>query len=93
MGIMVITGIIVTTAGAVVIVAETEGQAVVVALVIAEAVPAAETEGQVVAVVADKVVQIADKLARPLARSIEKTNILRDNQKIIQDVTTQKKQA
>jgi hypothetical protein len=53
MVIMVITGIIGTTAGAVVIVAETGGQ-VVVALVIAEAAPAAETEGQVVvAVVAD----------------------------------------
>ena len=54
MVIMVITGIIGTTAGAAVIVAETGGLVVAEVLVIAEAVPAVETEGLVVvAVVAD----------------------------------------
>ena len=80
MVIMVITGIIGMTAGAVVIVVETEGLVVVVALVIAEAVAAVETEGRAdadnffVVAVADRgtpMRQVADKVAK----AIEKTNI------------------
>jgi hypothetical protein len=67
MVIMVITGIIGTTAGAVVIVAETEGRVAAAVLLIAEAAPAAETEGQVAVAVA------ADRWCRREKRHLKKT--------------------
>jgi hypothetical protein len=75
MVIMVITGIIGMTAGAVVIVVET-ATAEAVVVVIAEAVAAVETEGQVVAeAVADR---RRDRSCMTLltGEAIEKTNII-----------------